>query len=243
MSWEGALTNPDDVYPGFVRGEMANIVKRTLKAGATVPLTFIGVGMTAVVFESRGRAWKTARHADSSTNREWIEDEAEYLAAVTKVPAIARHFPRLYRYHPHEVVIEREIIMGPSKSLYRGGSGYVDTNALAEKIEKAMSALGWGHPEPKEDSVRLRENGTPVFVNAGMAPRFGRNLLDYAHEVARGKRARPKSISDLAWAIRADVMGISRFPVQTSKSEAKAAIEALAKLDPRARKHARDLSD
>lgn len=126
---------------------------------------FMGVGMYGVVLcDGKGRAFKVARY-ETPTSYASLEDEAEWLRDAAKVPAVAPHVARFRSWHPDEGVIH-------------------------DLIRAEMIPNGWGAPEFKGDSYVLRESdGRPVLVDAGMAIRYGKNLLKYARAVEPKKGA------------------------------------------------------
>lgn len=197
-----ALQNLNDAPRGY-EAEVRAAAARALRAGARPPLTFVGMGMTGVVFEdARGRGFKVGRRL-SPENRKALSDEADWLRVASTVPEIRGRVARFGRYHRALNVIEREHVKSgvrPTWSPKRAGRQ--DRWELHETIGRAMRRHGWSAPEFKEDSYVFAPGRGWVLVDASLAHRVGSRLAARAGEVLRGVRFSGDSPSDLAWEIR-----------------------------------------
>ncbi len=190
----------DEQYaPAVVAPELAEAGDRAIKAGATEPLTYIGAGMTGIVFlDSKGLGYKVYRWLSDST-RSMAVDEFEWLVAAQ--PVLESRVVRVMGFDENNLVLIREFIKGRPG---RWGSNLYDHHRA---LEQAMLPHGWGAPEFKEDSYVFPEDSpkTPVLVDASMARRVGDVLLAYVDEIITGVRPwlieRPE---DLGFALRAE---------------------------------------
>lgn len=184
---------------GIIESEFDEVVERALRSSAEPPLTYIGTGMTAIVFcDAPGMAYKVARGGPD----ERLRDEAEWLYAASG-SSIRDHVAGLFAYDADNDVILRECVTGAPGTWYKHG---VVLRDLHDQIGQAMLPLGWTAPEFKEDSYVLSEAG-PILVDASMAHRVGQRLLRYIEEVLAGRRRRKKSESDetLAFDVRMEI--------------------------------------
>jgi len=176
----GLLT--DERLPEDYDHEILEAAIRAHRVGAKAPLTYVGAGMTGIVFCEQGKnghAFKVGRDPSSAAVRETIADEAEWLRVAGTVPEIRAHVARLYQYHPEEVVIERECIRS-GRSHYTGRSTRSTDTVLWElhrQIEKAMIPHGFTAPEFKSDSYVYARGRGWVVVDAGFVHRVGGRLV------------------------------------------------------------------
>ena len=199
--WQRALAPGDARYvPATVRPQMPDIVGRALAAGAEPPLTYMGTGMTGVVVCVGAVAYKVAR-ATQPIDHQIFEEEADWLAAAARVPAVAAHVARLHDFDPTNIVIIRDCpYADPEQSAWRYGENKL--HDLHQRIEQAMIPHGWTAPEFKPDSYVLTTRG-PILVDASMPSRVGHELVQYIEALVAGDRplwtTRP---SDLAFHVR-----------------------------------------
>lgn len=192
------LSNPDDV-PGVVLTQLENCVARAMEAGAHAPLTFIGAGMTALVFcDVRKHAFKVYRYP-TAVHYHSNEAEAEWLLAASEDNLVKEHVARFIAWYPSLQVLERDCIAGRP-----GGWGTRGIRDAYEKIVRRMEKRGWRGPEYKEDSFIQHETRGLVLVDAGFVLRTGENLLNYVRETLAGTRKDPEPLTDLAFALRID---------------------------------------
>lgn len=193
------LVNDEDV-PHVVRRQLDSCVQRATEAGAELPLTYLGAGMTAIVLcDERRHAFKCARDA-TSTNYAGHEAEAEYLMTASAEPRLSGKVARFIDWYPSLQVLERECVDGRP-----GGWGTRGLREAFEHIQGVMRQHGWSGPEFKEDSFIQAERGL-VLVDAGFVYRHRGNLVRYVEEVLAGQRLHPDSPSDLAFALRISMM-------------------------------------
>ena len=202
VDWEDALVPGDARYvPASIRQQMPSVVARALAAGAPAgQLEFMGAGMTGVVLCAGDVAYKVARDV-RDIDHLIFEEEAEWLQAVARVPAVARHVARFHRFDPENLVIERDCPKSdPDVSTYRYGEGRL--HDLHRAIDRDMVPHGWTAPEFKPDSYVITKGG-PILVDASMPSRVGAELAAFVEAVAAGDRplwtVRP---SDLAFHVR-----------------------------------------
>lgn len=194
------IRNEDDI-PSSFRDEVVSCAHRAVAAGAKMPLTFVGIGMTGVVLTDRFKnmAYKVARH-----DTDMVVEEAEWFAAARKVPAMKGMVPGKVRWDADNRVLIRPYVKG-RPGAWGDASKLYDQHA---EIEKVMIPYGWTAPERKEGSYvvsggswRGGDFDRAVLVDASMAQRVGKELVRYALDVASGKRkpARGERLSDLAY--------------------------------------------
>ncbi|MFH1689717.1 MAG: hypothetical protein ABIE42_05700 [Candidatus Eisenbacteria bacterium] len=216
------IRNPEDLPPLLDRRQAGTLSRIAVGAGAKPPLTYIGIGMTGIVFcDSAGRwAFKVARDTTETVYR-LFEAEAEWLRAAGKVAGVRQHVARFGRWVGKGwPCVVRECVWG------RPGAWADERDLfdLHQDIEKRMIPHGWTAPEFKGDSYiyvgakedwldekakmwRKGSKGKPILVDAGMAHRVGAVLLQYTAEVMRGERRNPESLTDLAFQIRREIGG------------------------------------
>ena len=181
---------------------MPDVVARAAAAGMPAGAEFMGAGMTGVVFCVGGEAFKVARQA-TPTLRRMLEEEAEWLGAAARVPAVAPHVAGVRRFDPRNVVIVRDCPRAdPDQPRWKWEGALFD---LHRSIEQAMLPNGWTAPEFKPDSYVLTSQGA-ILVDASMPSRVGHVLSLYIEDLVEGERElgdeRP---SDLAFAVRREV--------------------------------------
>ena len=198
---ESVLSDYDSM-PGILSPELVNAVDRALRAGARPPLTYLGAGMTAIVFADRvRRAYKVGRHPDSDVAKRIISTEAEYLEDAKQVPALRDRVVRFEKFYPWPllVIVNEEVRRAHTRPY---GVSLWDAH---EAITAVMKPRGWGRPEFKEDSYIIAAHG-PVLVDASSTLRFGPRLLEYARSIATGDRPRNgEANKDLRWEIEFEV--------------------------------------
>lgn len=223
MEWERYVTHADYVYKGALP-EMQSIVDRTLMAGATPPLEYMGTGMTSVVLcDKHKHAYKTARRL-APIDAVFLNDEAEWLQTASRTIGVRERVAKFIRFYPHLLVIERECpIQADDWWRHRG-----EEWNLHRLIEQKMIPHGWTAPEFKEDSYVITSTG-PILVDATMAHRVGKRLLRFTIELIRGGRlvergslSRP---SDYAFYIRREI------GVTISETSAAPVLQALTVLE------------
>lgn len=193
------LVNPEDV-PQVVSRQIDSAIERSIEAGAELPLTYLGAGMTAIVLcDERRHAFKVARNPTSTTYA-GHEAEAEFLMTASADPRLRPKVARFINWYPSLQVLERECVDGRP-----GGWGTRGLREAFDYIQEVMEEYGWGAPEFKEDSFVQAERGL-VLVDAGFVHRYGENLLRYVEEVLDGKRLHPEELSDLAFALRISML-------------------------------------
>ena len=191
------LMNERDV-PRAIEGEMRNAMARAVAAGAGPRLEFVGAGMTGIVLSDGKRAYKVARHSPDT-----LAEEAEWFVDAAKVPFVKDHVPANVQWDEKNGVIVRDFVDGR-----RGG--WSDESKLFElhqKIgEQMRKAAGWSAPEFKGDSYIITPSGKPILIDGSMPHRVGKNLVGYVEDVLDGKRVSREPLSDLAFALRAEIV-------------------------------------
>lgn len=208
-----------EYVPEVIRPQLEDVVTRALAAGAHPPLTYIGAGMTGVVFcDRRNIAYKVARATTHPIYLSQLSTESEWLYAANRVPWVRDHVARLGRFHPGPVVIERECVAGKTGTWGQTGK----LHDLHREIERLMLPYGWTSPEFKEDSYVIVRGRGPVLVDASMPLRVGRRLVEYALDVLAGRRPwfddRPQ---DLAFYIRREAQQGTIPPQVAAQIEAR----------------------
>lgn len=197
----GAVENEEDV-PQVIRGEMASAERRARKAGARGAIEFVGAGASGIVFcDRRKRAFKVARGSGDFVEESFV-DEADWLRDANKNRMVKKNVAKFFKYHPGLRVIERECVDG------RKGNDWQDGEKLYDVWLKFRTEMqpNWRPPEFKSDSFIIRENGTPVLVDAGYVLRSGENLLKHVQKTLQRRRKRMgRSLQDLAYAVRMEV--------------------------------------
>lgn len=198
MTWTEVVANPEEVDKRDLP-DMETVVDRALCAGAKPPFTYLGSGMTSVVFcDQDNRAFKVGRR---KTKRAWegLRDEYDWLQTAKDVPEVREHVPTDPVWHPECFTIERECVWG------RPGT-WADSSRLWElhrMVERKMRPHGWNSPEWKEDSWVFPEGGgAPLLVDAGFVVRFGHRLLNFILDVLGKRRQTADTWTDLAWQLR-----------------------------------------
>ena len=191
------MTNPDEVDP-IVLSEMPDVIDRVISAGAKPPFTYLGAGMTSIVIcdASGTRAFKIARSLAPFLYR-MLESEGEFLQAAAKVSGVREHIPRLHGFDPARMILGRECVNGRAG----GWSSESELFVLHREIEKKMIPHGWTSPEFKGDSWVRTVDRRWILVDAGMAHRVGRALVEYADDVLHNRRLHPEPASDIAFQV------------------------------------------
>lgn len=178
-----------------IDSELDDAEDRARRAGATGELEFIGAGMTGIVFcDSSGRAFKVARGIGS------LGEEATWLRLAAKMPSTSKHIVKGTRYDARNRVLVRECVRGKVGTWSQG----TKLRALHKRIEDETIQYGWTAPEFKEDSyINVRGRG-PVLIDASMAHRVGRALVEDTLDVLAKRRELNKyeRLADLAFALR-----------------------------------------
>jgi hypothetical protein len=205
MPW-GVVENPEDV-DARVLPELDEAAARALRAGANPPLTYLGAGMTGIVFCDAGQlAFKVGRARGSvpaPSIYRGLHDEAAFLAAAARVPFVRDHVAKVFGFDATYVVIVRECVRGRPGG-WGAPRGLSDTfNEIARRMEKNKDAE-WGSPEAKENSF-VWTGDKWVLVDAGSAHRLGYNLLRYVDATLRGRVKHPEQLSDLAYYVRREI--------------------------------------
>ena len=192
------LENPDHVperYEDDILGALERVRSST---SAVMPLRYIGIGMTGVVFcDARGRGFKAARCTDV-TSRRFLDEEAAWLEVASTVPGVREHVARFVRYYPRHGILERECVHGSSVAYRRKDNRW----EIHQRIRQAMAPYGFGAPEFKEDSyIHSRGRGW-ILVDASMPILMGARLVAHAVRVLRGLRVADERPVDVAYALR-----------------------------------------
>jgi len=173
----------DEQYaPPSVAHEVAACAERALSAGAREPLTYIGAGMTGIVFvDANGIGYKVYRGLYDSM-RSMAVNEFEWLTVAAQVLGSRVVHPLCF--DRDNLVLGREFIQG------KPGGWASNLSDHHRAIEREMLPHGWTAPEFKEDSYVFPEGSpkTPVLVDASMAHRVGDVLLAYVDEIITGVR-------------------------------------------------------
>lgn len=183
--WEDYLAPGETRYiPAVVRPQMPDVIARAMAAGMPSGTEYVGAGMTGVVFCAGDTAFKVARDT-REIDHQMFDEEAEWLASASVVPAVASHVARFWRFDPENLVIVRDCPHpDPDQSLWRWESRL---HELHGAIERSMLPHGWTAPEFKPDSYVLTPRG-PVLVDASMPSRVGAVLAQYVEDVVSGAR-------------------------------------------------------
>lgn len=193
----------DEHAPQVVKMELPNITARAISAGAVPPLSYMGAGMTSVVFcDANGRGWKVARRPNASLRRSLLE-EAEWLADAGQVPYVQDHVTKIHAFHKAEIAIERECVKGRT-----GGWGSSGIRQVHDEISARMEPFGWSAPEFKEDSYVLSPGRGWVLVDASMPRRFGPKLIQKVTDLLTGRDDTDSGYerpSDYAFAVRIEM--------------------------------------
>lgn len=209
--------NPIDVrgseyVPDFARGELQGSADRAVSSGAVPPLSYIGIGMTSIIFcDARRRGFKVGRYPAgerSDVARRFLTDEAEWLATANQVPFVREHVARFYRFHPAELVIERECVEAVEYRLPWGArkEGRLDRWDLHQAIGRALEPFGWTSPEYKDDSYVMTRDRGWVLVDASMGHRIGSRLVAWIADVLSGRRPwEDERPSDMAFYVLQEV--------------------------------------
>ena len=157
--------------PEVIQAELPEIIARLNAAGYDGDFRILGSGMTGVVLldEATDRAFKVARHFQG--NAEMISDEYDFLSSLAESEA-APLLPDAFSYDAHAGVLVREGISGRA-----GGWGSRGLREAYDVIVKAARAAGWSHPEFKENSFVIRDDGSIVMVDVGFAQRIGMRFV------------------------------------------------------------------
>jgi hypothetical protein len=196
------LSNEDRV-PDWALLDVARTILRAQRAGADLPLEFMGVGMTAVVYcDASGCAFKVSRRLAPDAV-EFFAREAAFLEVAAHVPFVKDHVARLLAWRPDLGVIVRECVRGAHGFGY--GRGKRSLHDLHETIDRLMRPYGFSAPEFKEDSYVIARGRGPVLVDAGFAHSVGRRTARHALDVAAG-RVRSEEFMDSPEAQSFDVV-------------------------------------
>jgi hypothetical protein len=187
-------------WPKAFEPDVASAARRALEVGAQPPLEYKGTGMTGVVLcDQRGVAYKAARQPGEAINRKYLEDEAAWLSVASTVPSIKDHVAKFYRYHPDQVVIERECVDERERNRPGDDQRKLD---LHREIRIAMEPYGYRGVEFKPDSYRWHPGRGWVLVDASSSVRTGARLVAQAVEILNGRRFYNERPRDVAWALR-----------------------------------------
>jgi hypothetical protein len=205
MDIEELLSNRGDLHSSLSEVEVADTLERAIAVGAQPPLTYVGVGMTGIVYCNDQTAYKVFHHLKPFAIR-MLADEYEWLLTANTVPELRSSVAQVHAVDFERGVLIRECVDG------RPGGWGDELRELHKRIEELMLLQGWTSPEYKEDSYIIRgvqyygEHGEPVLVDASMAHRVGPRLLEYVEDVIAGERPwgqqRPR---DLGYHLRGEV--------------------------------------
>lgn len=186
----------DQVPSGVLKvidSELDDAESRARKAGAHGELTFIGAGMTGIVFcDDAGKAFKVSRHnlrldRDGSEQESGtIAEEASWLQKAGKIPGVKNHVARDVRYDRKNHVLVRECVKPDEKRGSRRNERKLFD--LHQRIRNEMKVYGWTAPEFKADSYVYTRDRGPVLVDAGFANRRGHALVQDVLDVLNNRR-------------------------------------------------------
>jgi hypothetical protein len=177
------LLGPDRA-PAHIQAELAPAVDRAIASGARTPLTFVGVGMTGIVFTDKHkiRAFKVARHEPAKNT---MREEVEWFRAASRDPFVSKHVLPRVKWDEKTGVRVSPLMRGEHPRSWGGQE--IQVRELHEQIGKYMLKRGWTAPEYKPDSYIMTRTG-PVLVDASMPQRVGRTLVRYADDILEGRR-------------------------------------------------------
>jgi hypothetical protein len=191
-----------DRAPSHIQAELEPAADRAIASGARTPLTYVGAGMTGIVFtdKHRLRAYKVAR---DSVSRDTIAEEVEWFRAAERDPFVGKHVLPRVKWDEKTGVRVSPLMRGD----HPRWADERKVRELHEQIEKHMLKRGWTAPEFKTDSYVVTKAG-PILVDASMPQRVGRTLLKHADAVISGKKA-PRGHEDtpteLAFYVRREI--------------------------------------
>lgn len=164
---------------GYEEHLYVNAVERLAAAGYSGEFELLGIGMTGVVVldPSTGVALKVARHGGADL--ESIADEYEFLVSLADSP-VAAYLPQPVSWDPVGIMT-RETIEGRP-----GGWGTKGLRDVYDAIVKEARARDWSHPEFKENSFIIREDGSIVMVDVGFANRLGMRFVAWVEAKLEG---------------------------------------------------------
>ena len=191
--WAADVSN-FDLMDQLPEAEAQSAIDRALEVGAVPPLTYQGAGGSGIVFcDQRWHAFKVARHPLPRTRR-FMQSEVDWFRAAAAHPATANMVPRIYAFHPDQVVIERECPRGK-------GPGWRDP---WWDWHQSLSVPGWTSPESGDRQWIVTDRG-PVIIDGGYALRRGKVLAQHVEDVLEGRKpGYGESLKDMAWAIYTD---------------------------------------
>ncbi len=197
---DAPLLREPEYLPGRFRDEIEAAVPRAIAAGAKPPLSFVGIGMTGIVFADRTRnlAYKVAR---TDYSRGMLEEEVEWFHAAARNESTRSMVPGGVRYHKPTGVLIRQYVHGKPGGEW-GDDRYVYD--MHDRLDREMVPAGWTAPEKKDDSwVVSRRRGVKraVLVDGSMPIRVGQTLLRHVLAVASGQKRAREPLADLAFAL------------------------------------------
>lgn len=201
MSYRDVRIPEEDVsyQPEVVQAELPAIIDRLNAAGYDGDFQILGAGMTSVVLldEATGRAFKVARHLPGDAAM--IADEYDFLTSLVHTDAVA-FLPDAFSYDPEAGVLVREGIEGRA-----GGWGTRGLREVYDVIVKAARQAGWSHPEFKENSFVIRDDGTIVMVDVGFSQRIGPRFVAWLEDqLASGAQFKADQLRTFAFNLRMD---------------------------------------
>jgi hypothetical protein len=177
VSWEDEIEGSQYVYSG-ARSEMADALARVRAVGAK-SLSYVGVGMTALILRENEVAFKVGRDVTPVTYS-WLEAEHEWLVDAHGVDP--SHVVRPLGWFPDQLVLVHDYVEGRP---FGWAPREVHDHWL--ELAKSMLPLDWGMPEYKDDSYVKTETGF-VLVAATMANRLCGRLVAWLEEYLEGTR-------------------------------------------------------
>lgn len=195
------LLDPDRA-PRQIEAELEPATDHAIEAGAHAPLSYVGAGMTGIVFADKlkRRAYKVAR---SPVAKRTMSEEVEWFQAAERDPFVSKYvLPR----------VKWDEKAGVRISPYMHGDhprwkDEEQVRKLHEQIEKHMLKHGWTAPEYKPDSYVMTNTG-PVLVDASMPQRVGRTLIRYTNDILEERRPAhgfDDSPTQLAYYVRREI--------------------------------------
>ena len=173
-----------DRAPQHIAAELEPAADRAIAAGARTPLTYVGAGMTGIVFTDKHkiRAYKIARHEPAKNT---MREEVEWFRAAERDPFVGKHVLPRVKWDEKTGVRVSPLMRGEHPRSWGGQESQV--RELHEQIGKHMLKRGWTAPEYKPDSYIMTRTG-PVLVDASMPQRVGRTLVRYSDDILEGRR-------------------------------------------------------
>lgn len=172
-----------DRAPSSIQAELEPAADRAIASGARTPLSYVGAGMTGIVFTDkfRSRAYKVAR---DPVSRNMIAEETEWFRSAERDAFVGRHVLPRVKWDEKTGVRVSPLMRGEHP---RGDKETKQSYEVHKQIGEHMLKRGWTAPEYKPDSYIMTKTG-PVLVDASMPQRVGKRLIRYAEDIIAKKR-------------------------------------------------------